>query len=54
MRQIRATYAEVAATTVADGWDIEARDARAWSASRFDPAEVARRRAAIIERGRSQ
>jgi enoyl-CoA hydratase len=54
VRQIRRTYADVAATTVAEGWDIEARDSRAWSAARFDPAEVARRRAAIIERGRSQ
>jgi enoyl-CoA hydratase len=54
VRQIRRTYAEVTATTVAEGWDIEARDSRAWSAARFDPAEVERRRAAIIERGRSQ
>jgi enoyl-CoA hydratase len=51
--QIRATYAEVAATTVAYGWQVEARDARAWSEARFDPAEVERRRAAILERGRS-
>jgi enoyl-CoA hydratase len=54
VRQIRATYAEVAATTVAEGWAVEARDARAWSAARFDPAEVERRRAAIVARGRSQ
>jgi enoyl-CoA hydratase len=53
VRQIRATYAEVAATTVVDGWQVEARDARAWSEARFDPAEVERRRAAILERGRS-
>jgi enoyl-CoA hydratase len=54
VRQIRATYAEVAATTVAEGWTIEARDGRAWSKARFDPAEVERRRAAILERGRAQ
>jgi enoyl-CoA hydratase len=54
VRQIRATYAEVVATTVAEGWEVEARDARAWSQARFDPAEVERRRAAILERGRSQ
>jgi len=54
VRQIRATYAAVAATTVAEGWEIESRDGRAWQQRGFDPAEVARRRAAIVERGRSQ
>jgi len=54
VRQIRRTYDEVAAGTVAHGWEVEARDARAWQAARFDPEEVARRRAAIIERGRTQ
>jgi enoyl-CoA hydratase len=54
VRQIRATYADVTATTVAEGWAIEARDGRAWSKARFDPAEVERRRAAILERGRAQ
>src|SRR5205823_11295924 len=52
VRQIRRTYADVAATTVAEGWDIEARDSRAWSAARFDPAEVERRRAARSEERR--
>jgi enoyl-CoA hydratase len=52
--QIRATYADVAATTVADGWEVEARDARAWQQAHFDPAEIERRRAAIVARGRSQ
>ena len=53
VRQIRRTYADVVATTVTDGWEVEARDSRAWSAARFDPAEIERRRAAILERGRS-
>jgi enoyl-CoA hydratase len=54
VRQIRATYAEVAATTVGEGWEIEARDGKAWSRATFSPDEVARRRAGIMERGRSQ
>jgi enoyl-CoA hydratase len=54
VRQIRATYAEVAATTVAEGWQVEARDGRAWRDARFSAEEVERRRAAIVERGRSQ
>jgi hypothetical protein len=33
---------------------VEARDARAWQSSSFDKDEVARRRAAIQERGRGQ
>jgi enoyl-CoA hydratase len=54
VRQIRATYAEVVATTIDEGWNVEARDARAWQGQRFDKDEVARRRAAITERGRAQ
>jgi enoyl-CoA hydratase len=54
VRQIRRTYADVASTTVADGWEIERRDARAWASEGIDPAEVERRRAAIVERGRGQ
>jgi enoyl-CoA hydratase len=54
VRQIRRTYAEGAATTAAEAWEIEARDARAWLSATFDPATVAERRAAIIDRGRSQ
>jgi enoyl-CoA hydratase len=54
VRQIRATYAGTAATTIADAWDVEARDARAWQSARFSAEEVERRRLAIVERGRSQ
>jgi enoyl-CoA hydratase/carnithine racemase len=54
VRQIRATYAEVVSTTIDEAWNVEARDARAWQGQRFDKDEVARRRAAITERGRSQ
>ena len=54
VRQIRSTYAAVTATTVAKGWEVEARDGRLWRESRFDPEQVAQRRAAIIDRGRRQ
>jgi enoyl-CoA hydratase len=54
VRQIRATYAAVVATTVDEGWKVEATDARAWQSASFDKDEVARRRAAIVERGRTQ
>ena len=52
VRQIRRTYASITAET--EGWQIEARDSRAWQASMFDPARVAERRAAIQARGRQQ
>lgn len=52
VRQIRATYAEITAEVA--GWEIEARDSRAWSKAMFDPAKVAERRAAIQARGRTQ
>jgi enoyl-CoA hydratase len=54
VRQLKRTYAAVAEATVADGWEIESRDAHAWRDRGFDPAEVARRRDAIISRGRTQ
>jgi enoyl-CoA hydratase len=54
VRQLKRTYAAVAATTVAEGWEIEARDARSWQTTRFSAEEVARRREAIIARGRTQ
>ena len=55
VRQIRKTYDAVTSGTVADGWDVERRDSRDWQRTAgFDPAEVERRRAAIIARGHSQ
>jgi enoyl-CoA hydratase len=54
VRQIRATYAEVVATTVDEGWRVEGRDATAWVRQGVEPAEVERRREAIRERGHSQ
>ena len=52
VRQIRSTYATV--TFDDDAWETEARDARAWQRTQFSPEEVAARRAAIQERGRTQ
>jgi enoyl-CoA hydratase len=52
VRQIRATYDEIALDD--DGWEIEARDGRAWQRSQFSPEKVAARRAAIQSRGRTQ
>ena len=54
VRQIRATYSDVVGTTIDEGWELEARDSRAWQRAGFDPAEVERRRLAIVERGRTQ
>jgi enoyl-CoA hydratase/carnithine racemase len=54
VRQIRATYGGTSSTTIADAWEVEARDARAWQQARFSAEEVERRRLAIVERGRSQ
>jgi enoyl-CoA hydratase len=52
VRQIRRTYAAITADE--QGWAIEAADGRTWRQARFDPAEVAARRAAIQARGRTQ
>lgn len=49
-----ASYKETAATTLADGLTIEHRVAMEWKSRAFDPAEVARRREAVIARGRNQ
>lgn len=54
VRQIRATYSAVVGTTVAEGWVVESRDSAGWQRRGFDPAEIERRRKAILERGRRQ
>lgn len=48
-----ASYERIAALTTAEGLRLEADAQRVWG-ERFDPAEVARRRAGIVERGRAQ
>ncbi len=52
VRQIRRTYAEI--TRDQSGWEIEARDGAAWRDANFSAEAVARRRDAIMSRGRSQ
>ena len=54
VRQMLATYEEGSNTTAGEAWLVERRVADGWQARTFDPAEVERRREAIIERGRSQ
>jgi enoyl-CoA hydratase len=54
VRALLASYKKVALTTVEGGFGVEHETARSWQGRRFDPAEVERRRAAIIERGRKQ
>ena len=54
VRRMLETYDAVTGTTVAEGWRVERRMATEWQATGFDPAEVERRRQAIIERGRAQ
>ncbi len=54
-RELLASYGRIAAADgVAEGLTIEAATGRAWHARGFDPAEVERRRLAIVERGRTQ
>jgi enoyl-CoA hydratase len=54
VRRMLETYAATTGTTIDDGWKVERRMATEWQARSFDPAEVERRRAAIMERGREQ
>lgn len=54
VRQLRRVYDAVTSTTVADGWQIEAVESRAWARERVTPESVETRRAGIIERGRQQ
>jgi enoyl-CoA hydratase/carnithine racemase len=53
-RRMLRTYDEIAADVYDDAWDVEKRVNRAWLASGIDAAEVAKRRDAIVERGRGQ
>ena len=54
VRRMLETYDATTGTTVADGWKVERRMSAEWQAQGFDPAEVERRRTAIMERGRQQ
>jgi enoyl-CoA hydratase len=54
VRALLVEYREISGSIYDEGLRIEAKKARAWNQERggFDPAEVEKRRAAIIERGR--
>lgn len=55
VRQLRATYEEVAAVAGQGGWEAEARNGRAWYANRgFSADRVEERRKKVMERGREQ
>jgi len=54
VRRMFATYDDIAGSVYDDGWGIEDRVNRAWLAGGIDAAEVARRRDAVVERGRTQ
>ncbi len=54
VRRMLRTYDEIAANLYDESWDIEKQVNRAWLAGGIDTAEVAKRRDAIVERGRTQ
>lgn len=54
VRALLASYERVLAVTPERGAELELDAARAWNHERFTPEEVARRRAAVTERGRAQ
>jgi enoyl-CoA hydratase len=54
VRRILGTYADVARTTVAEGWKIEADVNHRWMREAFDASKLDADRGAIIGRGREQ
>ena len=54
VRRMLRTYDEIAGSIYDAGWAIEDRVNRDWLAGGIDAAEVAKRRDAIVERGRGQ
>ena len=54
IRALLASYRQVEAGLVGDGYDAEGQASSAWRHSGLDLAETSRRRAAITERGRAQ
>jgi enoyl-CoA hydratase len=54
VRRMLQTYNEVTATTIDEGWTIEARVSRDWEGPGFDPASIEARRVKVVERGRRQ
>ena len=54
VRRMLSTYDRNSLVTDAEAWRIEDEVSRNWEGSGFDPAEIEKRRAGIMERGRSQ
>lgn len=54
VRRMLSTYDRNSLVTGAEAWQIEDDVSRTWEGSGFDPAEIEKRRAAIMERGRTQ
>ncbi|HVX16420.1 MAG TPA: enoyl-CoA hydratase [Acidimicrobiales bacterium] len=54
VRRIFATYRDGAITDGTGAWDLEAAVAKEWQGGGIDPAEVERRRQAVVARGRTQ
>jgi enoyl-CoA hydratase len=54
VQRLMRTYSEGSEMTAGEAWALEARVAADWQRQAFDPEEVARRREAITERGRTQ
>jgi enoyl-CoA hydratase len=54
VRQMLETYRRTSEVTLDEGWAIEGDVSRSWLAGGLDPDEIARRRVAIIDRGRTQ
>lgn len=53
-RRMLRTYDEIAASVYEDAWEVEKQVNRAWLADGINAEEVAKRRDAIVERGRTQ
>jgi enoyl-CoA hydratase len=53
-RRMLRTYEEIAAELYDGAWDVEKQVNRDWLAAGIDSAEVAKRRDAVVERGRTQ
>ncbi len=54
VRRMLRTYHDGSLVGADAAWELEAAVSRDWARTRLDPAEVGRRRAAIVERGRAQ
>jgi Enoyl-CoA hydratase/carnithine racemase len=54
VRRMLSTYDRNSLVSTCEAWVIEDEVSRSWEGPAFDPAEIERRRAGIMERGRSQ